>query len=704
MLNVPSAVITHYLSNNYKKGIRIHFQDGDIDDITNDNIVYESFTFKESTCSSSSFSFGLCEKSSIEFETVGIQNILDKIIECYIEIDTSDEFEENTYVSQNVGNNQQNTSVTIRTYTAAGRYITDEDNCNTTIGDEAERGVYSIPLGVFKVESCPRNKSNMDHRNVTACSTGIKDNTSMSDFTRWQLAQLHKNEEYILYLPQFIDCNVKRFNWKNDYVESDPTYDSNRPFAYIKRPYTKDDYMFVTYLMSDDYETVYDVYIGPGIAANNDTGTAEEMNIISFIHPNNPEYQQTDYPYLDVTKNSGSVVGEMHTNFTFPAIYSIENSISDEDYIQMVKDAVYSACDLQQTFAGNFTQHGYWEWPSMKDDVNKSILSTKGILYWGHVMYSAKIQKMVKLSKDQPIYLYDAGLNSTGHFGAINSARVLICTHNTRNHVDGGAPSFGYFNSQIRKWQLARHTISSDQVPNVSTKFHGMKLKIKYNLDKEKGAYRYSFYNAFTFKDILNGFVEMHGMFGIQKRDGTFQIAPVQNLNDSMFYYRKWHEKDYWYDEFDVHPIGYIQFKHKETKDKETVENQIIFRIIPGASYEPGDSVYDMSNNAVFNFLDYSYKIVGCALYYAFISGAPDVNFDPVDMSVIGLPFIEAGDAIDVEVKINDSGATGPIHTYVLNRTMKGIQSLTDDIVSESGDIINNEDYEEGLPDDSPVS
>lgn len=89
MLNIPEEVKKLFKTSNVKKNIRISFPNGERADITNENLIAESLSYTESVCSQESLKFGLCESSVLEFETAGIGNIKGMEITADIEINTS---------------------------------------------------------------------------------------------------------------------------------------------------------------------------------------------------------------------------------------------------------------------------------------------------------------------------------------------------------------------------------------------------------------------------------------------------------------------------------------------------------------------------------------------------------------------------------------------------------------------------------------
>ena len=149
MLTIPDAIKTLFKTDGVFKNFRAHVPNGERADITNADIVRESMRFTESACSDSSFRFGGGERSVIEFETVGVDNILGDLIECGIEIDT--------------------TSLTAAQLTAIGADPGDGVLVLASASDIG-RGYYRVPLGSFIVASCPRNHENIAHRKVTGYS------------------------------------------------------------------------------------------------------------------------------------------------------------------------------------------------------------------------------------------------------------------------------------------------------------------------------------------------------------------------------------------------------------------------------------------------------------------------------------------------------------------------------------------------------
>ena len=146
MLSIPAAIEALIKSDNVRKNFRVKFPNGEHADLTNDDIVAESVRFQESVCSGETFKFGSADSSVIEFETVGVPNILGMTIQCVMEY-----------------------AVPAALQATYGTW-------------------YGIPYGVFVVDSCPRDHQSMAHRKVTAYSRKFS-NADLPAFEQWKMSE-----------------------------------------------------------------------------------------------------------------------------------------------------------------------------------------------------------------------------------------------------------------------------------------------------------------------------------------------------------------------------------------------------------------------------------------------------------------------------------------------------------------------------------
>lgn len=141
MITTPDEIKQLFFTDSIRKNIRIVFPNKEFPDITNSNLIAESFSFSESICSRDKLKFGLCEASVVKFETFGIGNINGKEIDVFHEIDITSLGEE--FINQ----------YGIRDNSVAFPF-------------------YRIPYGRFVVKSCEK-QADMTRRKVVAYTKEI---------------------------------------------------------------------------------------------------------------------------------------------------------------------------------------------------------------------------------------------------------------------------------------------------------------------------------------------------------------------------------------------------------------------------------------------------------------------------------------------------------------------------------------------------
>ncbi|MCQ2106554.1 MAG: hypothetical protein MJZ26_12270 [Fibrobacter sp.] len=128
MLNIPNNISELLKTDGVKKNLRIHFPNGELPDITNDHILADSLEFTESVCSAKTLQLGLAESSVLSFYCADLPNFRGATIEAYIEVENN------------------------------GSY-------------------YPIPLGVFTVDECRRQKDLITRKVVAYSYANVVDPT-----------------------------------------------------------------------------------------------------------------------------------------------------------------------------------------------------------------------------------------------------------------------------------------------------------------------------------------------------------------------------------------------------------------------------------------------------------------------------------------------------------------------------------------------
>ena len=194
----------------------------------------------------------------------------------------------------------------------------------------------------------------------------------------------------------------------------------------------------------------------------------------------------------------------------------------------------------------------------------------------------------------------------------------------------------------------------------------------------------YSFANAFSLGDIVQGYLELLCRFGSPARTGGMEITALDNTSPVSILPENYAEL--WYDETTIAPIGYVQVKFKDETDN---EQDLTVQIGTGAS------VYDLRDNAVLQNMVFTVSKAEAEagitieskllafLNSVFTPNIPDLTFIPIELTKKGLPYLEAGDAVTIT-----TGDGQVVPSFILRQTVKGIQFLTADVESANGEAV----------------
>lgn len=183
---------------------------------------------------------------------------------------------------------------------------------------------------------------------------------------------------------------------------------------------------------------------------------------------------------------------------------------------------------------------------------------------------------------------------------------------------------------------------------------------------------------------VIEAICEINGCFGHVNRDGKFEYVTLQPISKELFpaddlfprndlypasdntgvVIYNWQYEATEYEDFDVQPITQVQIIQEDNDIGMTV----------GAD---GNKYVVNSNFLTYSLSDKELETVGTNL----LSVIEKSKYTPIKANVIGNPCVTVGDII----KIVTNSAI--LYSYVINRTLKGCQSLTDEFES------NGEEY-----------
>lgn len=597
MLNIPASIKALFGTDGVHKNFRVHFPNNELPDIVNDSIVYESMKFTESVCSQDPFKFGLAESSVIEFETVGISNMMGMVIECGIEIDTSSlSAAQITTIESNPGD---------------GVLVKQADS-------DIGIGFYRVPLGIFRVESCPRNHQAMTHRKVTAYSLGRESEYQPNPFEERKLATLLPGGS--VYEPDAKSIFALTFGWNDPqfmtgigYTSSDVTPASSPTLMGRYMDFKKADGTVVTMNLDYYYNRVPRVL---------DTATVSAKKGMYAVDTHGIDYDTYLWDFVDFFESEGIDATKSGYETLYDAAYDLARP-------------VYAPCVVYRYFLNN----NQYELDSVP----------------------------IPTSNDA-IYPYRPGVQETSS-GTLQGEGVYVS-------IQIPYTSFKIF-SVINSQQHASRTYTISTPATVyrltdsspTTYLDSMPLQI-FSSGKDKRSMGGRSWNCNSFDgnlDLLSfakGFLELEAKFAKRDRDGGLTVIGLDN--SSPVSVTPGETEDLWWDEYDVDSIGTVLY---------------------GSPYEigSGGSVYDMTDNGALKLLPgENLSQIRAILLSSFTPNITNIGFTPVEMTMRGLPWIEAGDALEVTTQDGET-----VDTFALRIEMSGIQYLKLYSESKGGEVIS---------------
>lgn len=589
MLNIPDEVKALFKADSVFKNFHVHFPNNENADLNNDDIVSESVSFTESICSKDVFQFGLSERSQIQFECVGVQNIYGMTIECAIEIDVA------TLGVAWISSHQPTGTETF---------------LEPQLCQYGSRDMYRVPYGRFIIESCPRSQGAMKHRRVSAYSEEKTAGGNISPVLSCK--EQHKANASLLSADGKLEQNAflllagetqnitgltlteSTLTWENRYNADSSTYRwMNGGVGYelvahgVQYGYASTNNINSLYRLTYEFDDSALATIDENVlayVANNggDVDTAKEY-INEYIYPRYvPLFVRTAYVY-------------------------------NSQHFMLVKNS----------------DSGYFYAYTPQADPS---YTTACVFYPIEVQFTVRVQGQS---------------GQTYHVTPVMSSAVL--------------KEYAQTDTDINSFRIGIKPTGTVSASNLNTFVGGVDVY-----------------------ELSRGLAEITAQFAHADRAGGQVFTRINKTAPVPMTPAEYSEL--WWDEYDVESIGSIQYKYYDFQ--EGAEQEMLYE------FGAGRSSYDMLNNYYLLNMFVTAADLGSGtvgdyvkniLETYFMPYLSDINFTPVELSAIGLPYLEAGDYLEI-----DNADGGTVGTYILTRTINGIQVLTDSIESKGGEVMGD--------------
>ena len=611
MLTIPAKIQDLYKVGNAWKNFRAIFVDGSSAPIRNGDIVRESLKFTESVCSDNVFRFGGCERSMIEFESVGVDNILGKLLDCYIEIDTT-------------------------SLSAAELSAIAADPGDGTLVMAADSdigcGYYRIPLGRFRVAKCPRDHRATTHRQITAYSPKY---WRLSPIEEAKLMWYTGKKTKTIDPERFLLANVGY--WAPGFMESQGWSKTQvRSWSDFSAAQT------ISFTANIEGLSGYTRKLRA-------TGTYKTLDVLSYTMG----FQTGDMAGIHLGDIDAAGMVEW-----------LNGWLDDVDWIST--DASWGPIQIRG--AGDFIRYG----------LGSAEHAVPFVEYYDPVPY--KLQAAV-LTGDAEVWdtanvVPDAGgapIPNNKSAGAwtvsVPVSVTLELLDANDNVIDDFTAAVGNDTPAIYKWT------DSDPDTAATISLTPPVTDTVAWTDTSGNIYTWRSWLGVEADTVIRGWMEINGSLlspgrGLPKILQLSQASPAALTDGDV--------SNFWWDEYTIEQIGSVTYLFGKDHDQ-------MGQMAVGS----GGSLYDMTDNGLLDLAPGATAgAIQAMLSRRMTGGLMDLNsYAPAEAEMPCWPWLEAGDALEFT-----AGDNTVVDTYIMQRTVSGVQLLWDEITAPGGEVEDDED------------
>lgn len=645
MLTIPSAV-EEALKNGAQKNFRVHFPNGERADITNDNIVSESVSFTESICSQSELKFGLAEASVLEFETVGVENIRGAEIEASVEVEYEEEVDLTPY------SDGESKSGDEYTYTVEGENIIFRGysyGSNFILQEAFELD----PSKTYRLSGCPAGGS------IIGYSLRANGNSLYFVFDDNDYALITGESSLQIWI---------YVNYSGELVFTPKLVEIGSSYSIPYGKFVVDECPRQTNLEHRKI-TAY----SRGISAEN-------WNAIERAKRNTEISTKLDYTYNPLYASIASAGAEGRISvFEYG---SFSEGAFDNSYSEDIDDST----SIEFEFYGDLEYYDKDKLLYFEADVVPFAEIEAEIRQVCASFTESKIKQIINSVR----YVYENPLSvSIEEYDSSGSSGVTSSLYTDKEHLTKGSYVYPYMThpNASEKGRIYG-MFSSFEINTINHVFY-----VRRNLESAYATYetavwlpattlkrtkvgtnRYicSAVEEYSANDCLIASLELCGLFGRRNRNGNFDLVSLNNnfIEEPVYEIQKSEYSSFWYEEQPTLPYGKLCANYL-VNGEEFYYEVFCTNEYPSITYDFSENILIKNGNfAVAN--DVMYLLMHLMTHIGYI------QYIASDISSIGLPFLEAGDVIDV-VAADDN----LVRTFVEKRTISGVQALFDDISSE---------------------
>jgi len=490
---------------------------------------------------------------------------------------------------------------------------------------------WTIPYGVFTVESCPRNHGNMARRKVTAYSQTIDSNTDLPSFERY------KNKIGWPNAVSTYDAKELTRAWFHD-LDGLTIADSKEGRGPITPPSELPLSGHVD--RSFNYPDTYGVRIGTKLGQ---TETPALMLYPAFevLTLNKSNHQAFGYKRVRDNITAEELRPLLTTILAKFDEYGIPYELDPEDMIMehlgYLANTINEGVAYMEEYSGWLTAERYYRGGDLKEYM------------------------------PLPNEYYSWSWSGYGGAPTITLRRATYICMIPQRSLETPPETITSYANIDPVYDIYAFENETDILP------------LAFNSTLDKGTSypprRYYYSNSFSYRALLDGFLELTADYARPSRYGGLEKITMNDDNPYRIVPSDY--SDCWWEEYEVEPIGAIKYKFTANN----VEQEVVYTV------GDGTSIYDMGSNAFIDAMaSKSVAAINAFLDTYFVPKLQFIRFVPVELTMRALPFLEAGDCLEIEAQ---DGTI--IKTYIMHQNIDGIQLIMADISSTDGSVIDTD-------------
>lgn len=211
-------------------------------------------------------------------------------------------------------------------------------------------------------------------------------------------------------------------------------------------------------------------------------------------------------------------------------------------------------------------------------------------------------------------------------------------------------------------------------------------FNISFQIEREQLADGRFGFKEDVLKEILSAYAELKGAFVYTNRSGTIALKEIQNgfglypsedlypaedlyPNEATDIVSTYNHKTLFYEEYKTTEIDSVKIPYYLDGTKHNC--------FVGSTF---NNTYSFEENYILNKTELEYQ-EAVEIATDFFKTVKGITYTPAELEMRGLPYIEAGDVLNVLTE--ESG----IETFVFRRTLVGIQMLSDSVIAQGDEV-----------------